>query len=266
MHQEPDIMGAFYERVRRHVREGLDQYRTELRAVSNEMASRGLAQSGAHLVRRVEVLRKWTQAVTDQCFDDVTRLPGTQHMHRMVHADFLAEQLHEFFRHADREILFMEFNPAVSAEIGKRIVPIREGLDHDLRDFQAGLWRPRSRGEIPAVTNNTVNIHGSNVGLVQQAGSRAEQSAHVHFNAGAVQAALEEFVIALQDSNVADQIKSAAMIEVDSIRPQLKKSAPNVSIVHEGLHSLRNILEGVAAGLISTKLVALLSAAGMLIQ
>ena len=74
------------------------------------------------------------------------------------------------------------------------------------------------------MTNNTVNIHGANVGVVQQAGDGATQSAVAHFNAGAVQSALEDFVAALNDSaTVPDQIKSAAMIEVETIRPQLKK-------------------------------------------
>jgi hypothetical protein len=53
------------------------------------------------------------------------------------------------------------------------------------------------------------------------------------------------------------------MIEIETIRPQLKKASPNASIVREGLHSLRNILEGVVAGVLSSKLMALLSAAGM---
>jgi hypothetical protein len=235
MHEEPDIIGAFNDRVRRHVQEALRQYHDELRAVSHEMAARGLGNSGPHLWRRVEVLRKWNQAVTDQCFEDVTRLPGDQRMHRIVHTDFLAEQLRSFLRQAEGQIFSFNASPAATNEIKRIIGEIRDGLEHDLRDFQAGLWRSRSHGKAPSVTNNTVNIHGPNVGSVQQAGEGASQSAFVHFNTGAVQTALEDFAVALQDSGVSDQIKSAAMIEVETIRPQLKKAAPNVSIVHEGL-------------------------------
>lgn len=144
MQQEPDIIGPFKDRVRRHVSDGLRQYRDELRAVSHEMAARG---------------------------------------------------------------------------------------------------------------------------LVQQAGDGATQCAVVRFNAGVAQSALEDFVVALNNSaTVPDQIKSAAMIEVETIRPQLKKAAPNVSIVREGLHSLRNILEGVVGGLLATKLAAVLAAVGIAIS
>ena len=266
MSEEPDIIGAFYERVRRHVTDALRQYRDEQNAVSHEMAAKGSARSGSHLLRRVGVLRKWMVALTDQCFEDVTRLPGTQSMHRIVHADFLAEQLGAFLTQAEGDVLFYDPGPAASNAIKQEIQPIREGLEHDLRDFRAQLWRPRSQGKAASVTNNTVNLHSSNVGSIQQAGEGATQSATVHFKVGEVQTALDEFVAALDVSGISDEVRSAAMIEIETIRPQLKKPKPNVSIVHEGLLTLRNIVEGVAAGLLTTKLTALLLAAGIAIS
>ncbi len=113
---------------------------------------------------------------------------------------------------------------------------------------------------------HTLNIHSSSVGSVQQAGEGATQTVVVHFNANAVQRALDEFIVALNASKVSDEIRSAAMIELETIRPQLKKATPSVSIVREGLRSLRNIVEGVAAGVLATKLVALLVAAGIAIS
>lgn len=263
MREEPDIIGAFHDRVRRHVVDALRQYRDEQKAVSHEMAAKGLGNSGPHLRRRVEVLRKWMVLLTDQCFEDVTRLPGTQSMHRIVHADFLADQLGEFLTQAESEVLIFDPGPAATNAIKQEMRPIREALEHDLRDFQAQLWRPRSQGKAASVTHNTVNVHGSTVGSIQQAGDGAMQTATVHLNVGAVQTALDEFVTALDASGLPDEVRHAAMIEVETIRPQLKKPAPNVSIVREGLHTLRNIVEGVAAGLLSTKLTTLLLAAGI---
>ena len=113
------------------------------------------------------------------------------------------------------------------------------------------------------MTNNTVNIHGSNMGSIQQAGEGSTQQSTVNFNAGAISVALEDFISALQTSDVETHIKDAAMAEVETIRPQLKKSQPNTNIVKEALHSLRNVLEGVAAGVLSAKLLALMVAAGI---
>jgi hypothetical protein len=266
MSGEPDIIGAFNDRVRRHVADALRQYRDEQKAVSHEMAAKGLGNSGPHLKRRIEVLRKWMIALTDQCFEDVTRLPGQQSIHRIVHADFLADQLGSFLTQAEDDVLIFDPGPAATNAIKELMQPIRAGLEHDIRDFQAQLWRPRSQGKAASVTHNTVNVHGSTVGSIQQAGEGATQTATVQFNAGAVQTALDEFVAALDSSGIPNEIRSAAMIEVETIRPQLKKPTPNVSIVREGLHTLRNIVEGVAAGLLATKLAALLLAAGIAIS
>jgi hypothetical protein len=74
MLEQPDILGAFRDRVRRHVAEALRQYREELRAVSADVARNGLYNSGGHLRRRADVLRKWMLQFTDQCLEDVTRL------------------------------------------------------------------------------------------------------------------------------------------------------------------------------------------------
>jgi len=262
---QPNIFAVFEDRVRRLVSEGVHHYRDELRAVASETASKGLGNSGAHLRRRVEVLRKWTVTVTDHAFEAVTRLPGTQSMHREVLGDFLAEQLRSFLQQAEGDVLIFAPGPAATNAIKEMIGTIRDGLESDLREFQTGVWRPRSHGHAASVTHNTVNVHGSNVGAVQQAGQGSLQSAVVHFNLETVRTSLEEFAIALRDSNIPEQIKREAMIEVETIRPQLRKATPSIPIVQEGLHSLRNILEGVVAGVLANKLTALLIAAGIAI-
>jgi hypothetical protein len=268
MHEPPDIMRAFNDRIRRHVKDALAEYDRGIGTISAEMAARGRFNSGANLKRRVELLRSSMQALTDRCFEDVTRLPGNQLMHRAVHEQFLIEQLGEFFKAASAKVLFPQAPDAAAREIRSRQTDIWAGVHHDMQDFKANLWQPRSgtQGRASSVTNNTVNIHGSTVGTVQQAGEGATQSATVTFNAAAVSNELEDFAKLLQASDVSDDIKSAAMIEIETIRPQLKKPAPNTSIIQEGLHSLRNILEGVAAGVLATKLVALLAAAGIILS
>jgi hypothetical protein len=262
MNNGPDIFAAFRARVLRQSQEALRQYRDELRAVAQELAARGLHNSGGHLRRRVEVFRIWTQLVTDQFFDDVGRLPGDQRMHAVVHASFLSEQLDGFFKQAVADIMAFDAGPAAVAEVKRLTAEISEGMAHDLRDFQAGIWRPRSQGEASSVTNNTFNNYGSNSGPVQQGGEGAIQSATIHFDAQSVTRALEDFVIALKDPRLPDSVRDAAMIEVDTIRPQLRKPTPSVAIVREGLHTLRNIAEGVASNLLSIKIAAMMAAAG----
>ena len=46
MREEPDIIGAFNDRVKRHVADALRQYHDEQKAVSHEMAAKGLGTVG----------------------------------------------------------------------------------------------------------------------------------------------------------------------------------------------------------------------------
>jgi hypothetical protein len=41
------------------------------------------------------------------------------------------------------------------------------------------------------------------------------------------------------------------MADIDTIRTQLAKPSPNIAIVHEAGKSVRNVLEGIAAGLLT---------------
>jgi hypothetical protein len=184
----------------------------------------------------------------------------------MMQAEFLAEKLNEFLRQGESEVLVFDPGSGATDTIKKLIAEIHKALESDLTDFQAGLWRSRAQGSVSSVTTNTLNIHGSTVGAIQQAGDGATQRVSVVFNAGAVQATLEEFVAALNDPIVPEEIKNAAMLEVESIRPQLRKAAPSVASVREGLHTLRNLVEGVAAGILTPKVLAIMTAAGIAIS
>ncbi len=269
---QSDLMAAFHDRVHRHVADAGRQYRDELRALSNEMAARGLGRSGPHLKRRVEVLRKWSQLLTDQCFEDVTRLPGNRELHRVYHASFLADQLRTFISQAAVEILCFEPGPAASTAIKAELQTIEDALQSDLQDFQSGLWRTRSDASARMAemgrlagrsTINNVTIQGSHSGPIQLAGDAAIQTISTPISVGTIQVALDDFLSTLKTSAIPEDLKQAALIEVETISPQLKKPNPNSSIIREGLHSLRTILEGAAAGLLTNKLTALLVAAGI---
>jgi hypothetical protein len=263
MYVASDVIGAFQERVRRHVNEALRQYQDELRAVSSDMASRGLANSGPHLKRRIEVLHKATQALTDKCLEDVTHLPGTQQMHRTVHAGFLSQQLHEFFSQAEGDVFIPNVIGAAHEEVKRQVETIRQGINSDVREFQAELWRPRVQGLGSSVTNNTVNVHESTIGSIQQAGDGSAQTASSEFNMAAASEALEAFAMELERAQLSGDVRNAVRLELETIRPQLKKSAPNKTILNEGLRSVRTILEGVASAALWAAFAALCLTSGV---
>jgi hypothetical protein len=51
--------------------------------------------------------------------------------------------------------------------------------------------------------------------------------------------------------NLSEDIRTEIMADIDTIRAQLAKPSPNITIVQEAGKSVRNVLEGIAAGLLT---------------
>lgn len=112
------------------------------------------------------------------------------------------------------------------------------------------------------MTNNTVNIgDGATVGSIQQAGANAHQQSAATFDVGSIQQALDQFERVAVDPTISEEVRAAICAEIETIRPQLKKATPSAVIVREGLKSLRNIVEGVAGGLLTPQFATLMTAA-----
>jgi len=117
------------------------------------------------------------------------------------------------------------------------------------------------------VTSNNVNVgSGSTVGSIQQAGNAAHQQSGSTIDINSVQQALEEFERAVSEAELSEEARSEIGVEIETIRPQLKKAAPSAVIVRESLKTLRNIVEGLAAGALTPQFVALMAAASPLIS
>jgi hypothetical protein len=262
MHQPLDIIAAFRDRIQRHVTDALRAYREELQATANAMAAKGLASSGAHVRARVGVLREHTQALTDKCFSDVTRLPVNPLALRIDFAPFLVTQLNRFFDQAAWDVGIKGLPDSAERAKDGLVKEIHVAMDGDLKDWEAGVWHPRSQPQGVSVTNNNAHFHNSPVQTFQQAGDHSTQTATATLNVQAIQASLEQFVRELEKADLPEAIKDEVMAEVDTIRPQLKKAAPNAMIMREAGTSLRTILENTAAGVLANALWALVAAVG----
>lgn len=99
-------------------------------------------------------------------------------------------------------------------------------------------------------TTNTVTIAGPNYGPVQQGGQGNTQTATQTFDVAAAAAALKRF--ADQLSGFADtEVLADLQAEIATLRLEMGKRRPSLSIVREAGRALRSMTEGVAAGLLT---------------
>lgn len=117
------------------------------------------------------------------------------------------------------------------------------------------------------VTHNTINAKQIIGSAVMQDSPQATQSMASTFESEAVRDALRVFEAAIQGANVPPAIRDELAADVETIRAQLKKPSPSQNIVREAGKSLRNIVEGIGAGLLTPSIInaasALWSALGL---
>ena len=125
-----------------------------------------------------------------------------------------------------------------------------EHLQFAMRQFDVGLLDPAEPKE-PLTMNNSVSIGVMSGGMVQQGTTHSTQSATDAFNAGDVAKALQIFADALQTEKLPAKQLADMQADIDTIHVQLAKDQPSKSILQETGKSIRSVVEGLAAGLLT---------------
>jgi hypothetical protein len=261
-----DFHDAFDRRVLRHVETASEQLAEAERQVMAEYAARGLLRSGPRLKRQAQVRNEHLADLAQWCLSEVLNLPGNTSMHWNEHSHSIRGSLTGFMSASRGSVssAAAPFGPAVVQAIDAILDKADANALAELDEFGAGVWRPRGPSRETAVTNN-INVTNSTVGSIQQAGNNAHQQSANTLDIGSVQQALDAFDMAVADAELGEQARAAIRAEVETIRPQLSKPTPSGVIVRESMKTLRNVVEGLAAGALTPTFIALLHAAAPLI-
>lgn len=134
-------------------------------------------------------------------------------------------------------------------------VPLYTNLIDYLQD--KGLLEAETKA---ASTSYVLNMHQP-VGVAVQQGTQAStQSMHYAVDAGAAAKALDVLDKELSRVAVPPDLLADIKADIATLRAQLSKSNPSLSIVGEATKSIRSITEGVIAGMITPEAIAAVSA------
>lgn len=135
--------------------------------------------------------------------------------------------------------------------VDERIAKIDQHLVFSLRQFDVGFMDP-AEPEIPPTTNNHVAIGVMSGGAVQQGTSHLTQTIHNKIDTKRICEALDHFESSIISSaNIPRDYLADLTADIATLRGQLAKTQPSVSILHEAGRSLRNVTEGALGGMLS---------------
>jgi hypothetical protein len=138
---------------------------------------------------------------------------------------------------------------AMEDYIDKKLREFDEVLEFKIRQFDVGFFDSQEP-EVPHMAN-TINIGTMTGSAIQQGSPHAKQAVQMTLNVEAVRDALAAFEAAIQGINLSENVRTEIIADINTIRAQLAKPSPNVNILKEAGKSVRNVLEGIAAGLMT---------------
>ena len=169
-------------------------------------------------------------------------------------------------KHACKAPLFRQWGLVNAKVLDEREDEFDKKVRFALRHFDVGHLNPAGP-EVPASISNAINVENMIGSVVQQGTKGSTQTASITINIAAVRSALDNLEQTLSEYPAPPEIAAEIEPELQTIKAQLAKPKPSVTILREAGSTLRSISEGVAGGLLAPHVLsaigALLSALGI---
>jgi enamine deaminase RidA (YjgF/YER057c/UK114 family) len=151
----------------------------------------------------------------------------------------------------------------MEAFVDRQSTKLQEDFRYMIRQFDVGFFQP-SQGEAKMTTNNSISVH-SLVGNISQNSPNSTQSTNI--DVGDLRSALASFSEAIKTASLPSEKLDEILSDVATIHAQLSKQSPSGGIIQEASKSIRNVIEGIAGGLLTPQVsiaaVALFRAVGL---
>jgi hypothetical protein len=98
---------------------------------------------------------------------------------------------------------------------------------------------------------NSITIGSMTGSTIQQGSPGAQQTVSITFNIESITNALDRFASAIATGALPEKTVNELVGDVQTIRAQLAKPSPSRIIIQEAGKSLRNVVEGIAGGMLT---------------
>jgi hypothetical protein len=264
---ETPTINDFLNWINWHIAKADKRARASVLDVRRKAAAAGRLNSGNTIVRCLEVVRSEFDSGVEAVLGELQRVSRKTKLNREVLRRHTGERLADFAT-AAKAIAEIPEATGVSLGVDKHIADWRADLDGHLnfalRQFDVGFLP--AEPEIPPMAHNYISIGGNVTGsTIAQASPGAKQSVEFNFNVETVTQALAEFETAVSSASLPPDTLADIKADIDTIRAQLVKSAPNRGIIQEAGKSLRNVVEGIVGGMLTTPVATAISAAAAML-
>jgi hypothetical protein len=250
----------FLDLIRTLLAKEADEARRAVEQIERDMARTG--QTGNGIFRTFEVVRNHFDAGIVAALTRLKRVAQETKLDRSELRQLAAESLSQFaieMKATTKPEQLARFkHPALERVANERLAEFDAHLRFAFRQFDVGFLDLEKPEE--TVTNNSIKIETAIGSNIQQASPNANQSLSFTLSVSNIKAALSEFETAMEGMSLPKTTAADVGADIQTIRAQLEKPAPSPMILQEAGRSIRNVLEGLTAGLLTPPVIAAASA------
>jgi hypothetical protein len=249
---EPTI-DDFLARIDWHISNALDKAGAEIARVRSEATLAGGFGSGRMVLLNIEAARKAFDGGVDTTLGELKRTIRMTKLDPQKLRELVGQRLTKFA--AAAKATAQIDNPVTGGLADysqEQFADFDKYLQFSLRQFDVGFHDP-SEPEVPPISTSSITV-GTMTGNIQQGSPGATQTFELKVNIEAAQAALRIFEAELNKCEVDDRARQELAADIATIKAQLSKRSPSVSILHEAGKSVRSVVEGVVTGVLTSPL------------
>jgi len=253
MFAEPTI-NDFLDNVRWHLAKAADRAGRAVASTMGLLASKGGLNSGRAIIMIFDAVRTEFDAAIETVFGELKRTINRTHLNRGDLRQAAVSCLENFAIEMKALTNADQYRSLAAQAVDERLTAIDRHLAFAIRQFDTGFIDP-NEPERPNV-NNSINIGTMTGSAIQHGSPGATQSIQFNLKIDEARSALAAFESAMQAVQLPKSQSDEVIAELKTIAAQLSKSSPSLPILQEAGRSLRNIVEGVAAGLMTPSVLA----------
>jgi hypothetical protein len=244
---EPTIKD-FLARIDWHIGKALDRAARGVSDVRQQFAAAGGLNSGRAVIFSVEAARMEFDSGIEAVLGELKRVLRTTKLDRHELRQHAVQRLMNFTKAAKAAAQTPEASSlGMNQNVDAQFAAFDQHLQFSVRQFDVGFPDP-AEPEVPAVANNSINIGSMTGSTIQQGSSEAKQSVQFMLNIEPVRAALTAFESAIKGTpNLPATTLDELLADVHTIRAELSKPSPTLSIIQEAGRSIRSVMEGADA-------------------
>jgi hypothetical protein len=253
MFAEPTI-NDFLDNIRWHLTKAATNAGRAVGSVQSELAARGALQSGRAVLMIFDAVRKEYDGGIETALGELKRTIARTRLDRRDLRQATVQCLENFTLEMKALTKADQYRALVGKMIDEKLGEFDDHLRFTIRQFDTGFFDPHEP-ERPHV-NNSINVGTMTGSAIQQSSPGAKQNVEFKLNIDEAKAALSTFQASIEASQLPRQHLDEISADLRTIASQLSKTSPSLQILQEAGRSVRSIVEGVAASLLTPGVIA----------